>query len=79
MLPVLAVARINGQFFVWVVETGPPAVARQKLVHLGDLIGNDYPVVDGVRPGDHVVVQGAQTLTDGAPVAETVEPAGSGS
>ena len=79
VLPVLAVARINGQFFVWVVEAGPPAVARQKLVHLGDLIGNDYPVVDGVRPGDHVVVQGAQTLIDGAPVAETVEPAGSGS
>jgi len=79
VLPVLAVARINGQFFVWVVEPGPPAVARQKLVHVGDLIGNNYPVVDGVRPGDHVVVEGAQTLIDGTPVTETVEPAGSGS
>ena len=74
-LPVLAVSRINGQFFVWVVEAGPPAVARQKLVHLGDLIGNDYPVLDGVKPGDHVIVVGAQNLLDGAPVAETVQTA----
>ena len=76
VLPVLSVERINGQFFVWVVEPGPPAVARQKLVHVGDLIGNNYPVVDGVKPGDHVVIEGAQTLLDGAPVTETVQPPG---
>lgn len=75
VLPVLAVSRINGQFFVWVVEAGPPAVARQKLVHVGDLIGNNYPVLDGVAPGDHIVVQGAQFLLDGAPVTETAQPA----
>jgi RND family efflux transporter MFP subunit len=79
VLPVLAVSRINGQFFVWVVEPGPPAVARQKLVHVGDLIGNNYPVLDGVKPGDHVIVEGAQFMLDGAPVTETVQPAGPGS
>jgi RND family efflux transporter MFP subunit len=79
VLPVLAVSRINGQFFVWVVEPGPPAVARQKLVHLGDLIGNNYPVVDGVKPGDHVIVEGTQTLIDGAWVTETAQSAGPGS
>jgi RND family efflux transporter MFP subunit len=79
VLPVLSVSRINGQFFVWLVEPGPPAVARQKLVHVGDLIGNDYPVLDGVKPGDHVVVQGAQVLLDGAAVTETVQRAGAGS
>jgi RND family efflux transporter MFP subunit len=76
VLPILSVSRINGQFFVWVVEAGPPAVARQKLVHVGDLIGNDYPVLDGVKPGDHLIVEGAQTLLDGAPVTETAQPAG---
>jgi multidrug efflux pump subunit AcrA (membrane-fusion protein) len=79
VLPVLAVSRINGQFFVWVVAPGPPAVARQKLVHLGDLIGNNYPVVDGVKPGDHVIVEGTQTLIDGAWVTETAQSAGPGS
>jgi RND family efflux transporter MFP subunit len=75
VLPVLAVSRINGQFFVWTVDPGPPAVAHQKLVHVGDLIGNNYPVVDGVRAGDHVVVVGAQTLIEGARVNETVQSA----
>lgn len=74
-LPVLAVSRINGQFFVWVVEGGDAPVARQKLVRLGELIGNEYPVLEGVKAGDHVVVEGGQFLLDGAPVAETPQDA----
>ena len=75
-LPVLAVSRINGQFFVWVVEGGDSPVARQKLVRLGELIGNAYPVLEGVQAGDHVVVEGGQFLLDGAPVTETPQDAG---
>ena len=75
-LPVLAVSRINGQFFVWVVEGGDSPVARQKLVRLGELIGNEYPVLEGVQAGDHVVVEGGQFLLDGAPVTETPQDAG---
>jgi RND family efflux transporter MFP subunit len=76
-LPVLSVARINGQFFIWVVEGDGAKIARQKLVHLGDLLGNEYPVLDGVKPGDHLIVEGAQGLLDGAPVQETVQDPGS--
>ena len=75
-LPVLAVSRINGQFFVWVVEGGASPVARQKLVRLGEIIGNEYPVLDGVQAGDHIIVEGAQNLLDGAPVVETPRDAG---
>lgn len=75
-LPVLAVSRINGQFFVWVVEGGASSVARQKLVRLGELIGNEYPVLEGVKAGDHVIVEGGQFLLDGAPVTETSQDAG---
>jgi len=75
-LPVLAVSRINGQFFVWVVEGGASPVARQKLVRLGELIGNEYPVLEGVKAGDHVIVEGGQNLLDGAPVTETPQDAG---
>ena len=78
-LPVLAVSRINGQFFVWVVEGGASPVARQKLVRLGELIGNEYPVLDGVQAGDHIIVEGAQNLLDGAPVVETPRDAGQAS
>jgi multidrug efflux pump subunit AcrA (membrane-fusion protein) len=76
-LPVLAVSRINGQFFVWVVEGGDSPVARQKLVRLGDLVGNEYPVLEGVKAGDHVIVEGGQFLLDGAPVTETPQDAAS--
>jgi multidrug efflux pump subunit AcrA (membrane-fusion protein) len=40
---------------------------------LGDTIGNDYAVLDGLKTGDHVIVSGTQFLRDGAPVAETAQ------
>lgn len=71
-LPVLAVSRINGQFFVFVVEgSGKSLVARQRILRLGELTNNLYPVLDGLKLGDRVVVQGAQNLTDGDKVTET--------
>jgi len=73
-LPVLAVSRINGQFFVFVVEgSGKSLVARQRILRLGELTNNLYPVLDGLKSGDRVVVQGAQNLTDGDKVTETVQ------
>jgi hypothetical protein len=41
------------------------------LLKLGDIVGNDYPVLEGLKPGDHVILSGLQFLQDGAPVAET--------
>jgi RND family efflux transporter MFP subunit len=76
LLPVLSVARVNGQFFVWVAETKDGStVARQKLVRLGELMGNEYPVLEGIQAGDHLIVEGGQALLDGAPVTETPQNA----
>jgi RND family efflux transporter MFP subunit len=73
-IPILAVSRINGQFFAFVaVNDGKGAVARQKLLKVGDTIGNDYAVLDGIKSGDHIIVSGLQFLQDGAPVAEQIE------
>jgi len=73
-IPILAVSRINGQFFAFVaVSDGKNAVARQKLLKVGDTIGNDYAVLDGIKPGDHIIVSGLQFLQDGAPVAEQIQ------
>jgi RND family efflux transporter MFP subunit len=81
VIPVLAVQRINGQYFAFVVEgTGKSQMARQKVLRLGEMIGNDYAVLDGLKLGDRVVVEGAQNLTDGAPVTEeSLAPAGKSS
>jgi RND family efflux transporter MFP subunit len=78
LVPILAVSRINGQFFIFVAEKGEKGtVARQKMIQVGDIIGNDYIVRSGLQPGDHIIVAGFQFLTDGAAVKETVEAASS--
>ncbi|MGA2810639.1 MAG: efflux RND transporter periplasmic adaptor subunit [Candidatus Acidiferrum sp.] len=74
LIPVLAVTRINGQFFAFLaVKEDHGTVARQKLLKVGDTIGNDYAVLDGLKPGDHVIVSGTDFLQDGVPVTEQVQ------
>jgi RND family efflux transporter MFP subunit len=73
VIPILAVTRINGEVFAFLaVKEGNGVVARQKLLKVGDTVGNDYAVLDGLKPGDHIIVSGLQFLRDGAPVVEQV-------
>jgi RND family efflux transporter MFP subunit len=77
VIPVLAVQRINGQFFAFVsIDEGKGAVARQKPLKLGDTAGNDYVVLEGLKPGDHLIISGAQFLQDGMPVTEQIQNKG---
>jgi RND family efflux transporter MFP subunit len=80
VIPVLDVTRINGQFFAFLaVKEGNGTVARQKALKVGDAVGNDYAVLDGLKPGDHIITTGLQFLQDGAPVSEQIQnPAASG-
>jgi len=72
-IPVLSVSTIGGQYFAFVAETqNGKIVAHQKLLHIGEMIGNDYVVLDGIKPGDKVIVSGTQFLVDGAPVLPQV-------
>jgi RND family efflux transporter MFP subunit len=74
VIPVLAVQRISGQFFAFVsVKEGNATVARQKPLKLGDTIGNDFAVLDGLKPGDHIIVSGTQFLQDGMPISEQIQ------
>jgi RND family efflux transporter MFP subunit len=70
-LPVVAVTRLAGQYFVFVAEPGPDGqgfVARQKPVTLGDVIGNEYMVLGGLQEGERVITSNIQKIGDGAPV-----------
>jgi len=69
-VPILAVSRLAGQYFAFVAEpqNGGSFVARQKPLKIGQTVGNDYEVQDGIKPGDKVIVSGTQFLLDGAPV-----------
>jgi multidrug efflux pump subunit AcrA (membrane-fusion protein) len=69
VIPVLAVSRIGGQFFAFVAEDeNGKTVARQKPLKVGEMVGNDYAVLDGLKVGDKIIVSGTQFLVDGMPV-----------
>jgi hypothetical protein len=66
---VTAVSRLSGKIFAFVAEgQGQQMVARQKVIEVGDVVGNDYVVLDGIHPGDKIIVSGVQMLADGMPV-----------
>jgi multidrug efflux pump subunit AcrA (membrane-fusion protein) len=66
------VSRVNGQYFAYVAEKGDKGlVARQRPLKVGELVGNDYVVLDGLKAGDRVVVSGVQRLADGVPITPT--------
>ena len=69
-VPILAVSRLGGQYFAFVAEpqNGGSYVARQKPLKVGQTVGNDYEVQEGLKPGDKVIISGTQFLLDGAPV-----------
>ena len=69
VVPVTAVVRINGQFFAFVAEDGGgKLVAKQRAIRVGPITGDAYPVLDGIKSGERVVISGAQKLADGAPI-----------
>jgi RND family efflux transporter MFP subunit len=68
-VPVIAVSRVSGQFFAFVAEQQDgKTVARQRPLTLGEISGNDYTVLSGVKAGDQLIVSGGQNLADGVPV-----------
>ncbi len=69
-VPMLAVTRLSGQYFAFVAEpqNGGSYVAKQRPITVGQTVGNDFEVRDGIKPGDKVIISGTQFLMDGMPV-----------
>ncbi|HEY9823462.1 MAG TPA: efflux RND transporter periplasmic adaptor subunit [Candidatus Sericytochromatia bacterium] len=69
-IPTTAVSRVAGKEFVFVAQSQGPSqlIARQKLVKLGEIRGNNYHVVQGLEAGETIVVSGLINLSDGAPI-----------
>jgi RND family efflux transporter MFP subunit len=69
LIPVTAISRLAGQTFAFVAESdGKQTVARQKPVQLGEIIGNNYVILEGIKPGEQIITSGVQMLADGMPV-----------
>jgi RND family efflux transporter MFP subunit len=68
-VPVVAVTRLSGQHFAFVAEPKENGfVARQRPIKVGDIVGDDYVVLGGLKRGERLIVSGIQKLGDGVPV-----------
>jgi membrane fusion protein (multidrug efflux system) len=64
LVPVRAVAELQGKSFVWVI--GPDNKASQRPVKVGRQIGENLLILEGLNSGDRIVVEGLQKVRDGA-------------
>ncbi|MGH8003085.1 MAG: efflux RND transporter periplasmic adaptor subunit, partial [Brasilonema sp.] len=55
-------------------QGAPQFVARQKRVKLGNITGNNYQVLEGLQPGDKIIVSGILNLRDGVPIIPESQP-----
>jgi len=70
VVPVTAVTRVNGEYFAFVADNANgKLVAKQRAIKVGPIVGDDYAVLGGIKPGERVVVSGVQKLADGVPIA----------
>jgi RND family efflux transporter MFP subunit len=68
LVPGVAVSRVGGGTFVYVAEALPDKskyIARQRFVKLGNATGNNYQVLEGLKPNDKVITSGLLNLRDG--------------
>ena len=74
-VPLSAVIRPPGEregyAVVVVEETNGTPTGRVRRVRLGELMGNDVVVVDGLKQGERIIVQGAALVADGERVNPT--------
>ena len=66
LVPERAVAELQGKNFVWVI--GSDNKATQRAVKVGEPVGEDLLILEGLKPGERIITQGFQKVREGAPV-----------
>lgn len=66
VIPQRAVTELQGAYQVDVVDEGDKV--HVQTVQVGEQIGNDWLIDNGLKAGDRVIVEGAQRVKDGATV-----------
>lgn len=66
VVPQRAVTELQGKNFVWVI--GADNKASQRPISVGQPVGGNLLVLDGLKAGERVVVEGIQKLRDGTEV-----------
>ena len=63
LVPERAVAELQGKNFVWVI--GTDSKASQRPVKVGEQVGDGVLIVDGLKAGERIVVEGLQKVREG--------------
>lgn len=66
LIPTRAVAELQGKNFVWVV--GSDNKTTQRAVKVGAQLGENFVILEGLRAGERIVVEGLQKVREGAEV-----------
>jgi RND family efflux transporter MFP subunit len=66
LVPERAVSELQGKNFVWVI--GGDSKATQRPVTVGGQVGENFLILEGLKPGERIVVEGIQKVREGAPV-----------
>ncbi len=66
LVPERAVAELQGKNFVWIV--GSDNKASQRPVQVGGQFGEKLLILEGLKPGERIVIEGLQKVREGAPV-----------
>ncbi len=65
-VPERAIVELQGKNFVWVISGD--GKANQRPVKLGEQVGSDFLVLEGLKAGEKIVIEGIQKVREGAPV-----------
>jgi membrane fusion protein (multidrug efflux system) len=69
LIPERAVTELQGKNFVWVI--GADNKATQRSVKVGETVGEKVLIVEGLKSGERVVVEGLQKVREGLTVQPT--------
>lgn len=67
VVPLRAVTELQGKSFVWVIGEGNKA--EQRKVTVGQQVGDNLLVLENLKAGERIVVEGLQKVRDGKEVA----------
>lgn len=65
-IPERALLELQGQSFVWVVDADQKV--SQRPVRLGDTVGSEVAVLEGLKPGERIILEGVHKVHDGVRV-----------
>ena len=72
LVPQKAVTEMQSAKIVYVV--GPENKVQLRSIALGDRVGEDFIVTEGLKPGEKIIVEGIGKVRPGSVVAPTSQP-----